>query len=253
MKIVVLATDSASTWMVVNALRVAHPEILVGLEQTSSRFSVLKNRMPKLGLAKVMGQLFFMLYLPLLRWRSRARLAQLIGAAKLSVERPTDQMVTKFESANSAVCQAWLQQIAPDVVVVNGTRILSRETLSACHAVFLNTHCGITPAYRGVHGAYWALARGDAANAGVTVHVVDAGIDTGDIAYQQSIEIDEQDNFVTYPVLQYVAAIPLLMKALGEVAAGKLQTYRRGDLHSTLWYHPTLWQYIWTRIRRGVR
>jgi methionyl-tRNA formyltransferase len=253
MKIAILATDSASTWIVVNALKASYSDIWVVLEQPVSRFRLLRNRMRKLGRVAVLGQLFFMLYLPLLRWRSRTRLAQLIRTGGLSTTRPADPMVSEFESANSSACHARLRELAPDVVVVNGTRILSRETLSACSAVFLNTHCGITPAYRGVHGAYWALAQGDAAHAGVTVHVVDPGIDTGNIVYQQRVEMDQHDNFVTYPVQQYVAAIPLLLAALRDVSAGKLKTYRREDLTSALWYHPTLWQYMWTRLLRGVR
>ena len=51
--------------------------------------------------------------------------------------------------------------------------------LEAVPAVFLNTLAGITPSYRGVHGAYWALVQRQPDACGVTVHLVDAGIDTG--------------------------------------------------------------------------
>jgi len=69
----------------------------------------------------------------------------------------------------------------PDVVVVNGTRIIAEKVLHSVPATFLNTHSGITPLYRGAHGGYWALVKKDRANCGVTIHVVDAGIDTGGI------------------------------------------------------------------------
>mgnify|MGYP003330073050 CR=1 FL=1 len=52
----------------------------------------------------------------------------------------------------------------PDVIIVNGTSILSQSVLDSCNALFLNTHCGITPKYRGVHGAYWALVNNDNEN-----------------------------------------------------------------------------------------
>jgi phosphoribosylglycinamide formyltransferase-1 len=253
MKIVVLAAESASTWIIVNALRANYPDLRVCIEKPVSRFVLLRNRMRKLGLVNVIGQMLFMLCLPMLRQLSKRRIAQLTSSAGLSAAPPTDLVCTRFDSVNSEACREWLRSATPDAVVVNGTRILSRETLTACPAVFLNTHCGITPAYRGVHGGYWALAQGDPAHAGVTVHVVDAGIDTGDIAYQMAIKIDRQDNFLTYPVRQYVAAVPLMKAAIEDVRTGNLKTYKRDDLPSALWFHPTLCQYLLTRLRRGVR
>lgn len=253
MKVIVLATDSASTWIVVNALRVNYPHLVVGLESPISRYRLLRNRVTRLGFNKVIGQLFFILYLPILKMTSRSLIKKILRLANLSTVRPLDLIVSEFESANSAVCHEWLQRQAPDVVIVNGTRILSHKTLTACSAVFLNTHCGITPAYRGIHGGYWAFANGDSAHAGVTIHIVDDGIDTGGIVYQKEIEIGPNDNFLTYPVRQYIAAIPLLQNALRDVSEKKLRTYSRSDLPSSIWYHPTIWQYFVTRLLRGVR
>ena len=107
------------------------------------------------------------------------------------------------------------------VVVVNGTRIIARRVLEASDAVFINTHCGITPEYRGVHGGYWALYRSDPENCGVTVHLVDPGIDTGGILAQQRIEPGPHDNFVTYPYLQLAAGLPLLVEAVGSALEGR--------------------------------
>jgi folate-dependent phosphoribosylglycinamide formyltransferase PurN len=72
-----------------------------------------------------------------------------------------------------------LKAINPDLVIVNGTRIISKKVLSSINSKFVNIHVGITPKYRGVHGTYWALVNNDVENSGVTVHFVDEGIDTG--------------------------------------------------------------------------
>jgi methionyl-tRNA formyltransferase len=85
----------------------------------------------------------------------------------------------------------------PSVVLVMGTRLIEEDTLRAANAPFVNYHAGITPKYRGVHGAYWARATGDAANCGVTIHFVDTGIDTGAILYQERIVPEPRDNFST--------------------------------------------------------
>lgn len=253
MKIAVLAQDSASTWMMVNALRSVWPNISVMIEQPVSRRVLLERRAKRLGAWPVLGQVLFMALVPLLGAGARKRRENLISGAGLRAERPNDVAISECASVNSVACIAWLREQQPDVVVVNGTRIISADVLAATAAPFVNTHCGITPAYRGVHGGYWALYRNDRANAGVTVHLVNTGIDTGDILYQQAIEIDADDNFVTYPVKQYIAGIPLMVKAIGDIAAGRLRTFKRDDLASTLWHHPTLWQYLYARAFRGVR
>ena len=239
--------------MLVNALRVEYPNLQVALEKSMARWPMMKRRMARVGVWTVLGQALFMLYLPVLRRLNRARTQELIDDAHLSTRQPSELAIQQFDSANSDECIAWLATEKPDVVVLNGTRIVSPAVLGACTAAFLNVHCGITPAYRGVHGGYWALHQRQPDNAGVTVHVVDAGIDTGDIVYQAVIDVDARDNFLTYPVKQYIAGIPLMRQALADVAAGCLRTRRRNDLKSAIWQHPTCWQYLAARWLRRVR
>lgn len=252
MKVIVLATDSDSTWMLVNAIRAECPSLQLACETPVSRWLLLKRRIRRAGIAVVLGQFLFMLLLPVLRRTRRTAVRQMIEQAGLSTRRDA-VAIRRFESVNSPECIAWLALEQPAVVILNGTRIVSREVLQCCQAVFLNTHCGITPAYRGVHGAYWALYRNDPLNAGVTIHVVDEGIDTGGIISQARIEVEPGDNFATYPVKQYVAAIPLMRAALAALRRGELVTTSRPDLSSAVWQHPTLWQYLRGRWQRGVR
>ena len=73
---------------------------------------------------------------------------------------PVDGRVIRVPSVNSGKARRALREFSPQVVVVNGTRIICNETLCAVDAPFINTHAGITPLYRGVHGGYWALREG---------------------------------------------------------------------------------------------
>ncbi|MGZ5790511.1 MAG: formyl transferase, partial [Burkholderiaceae bacterium] len=251
--IVVLAQESTSTWMMVNALRETYPDLKVFLEQPVSRLTLLRRRAARIGVWAVFGQVLFMLLVPFMCRSGRKRNKELIAEAGLSTNPPPDITIVRGESVNSEDCIAWLTQERPDVVVVNGTRIISAKVLDACSALFLNTHCGITPAYRGVHGGYWALYKGEPENMGVTVHLVNSGIDTGDIVYQETARVDGADNFLTYPVKQYIAGIPLMRKAIADIASSRLQTFLRTDLSSKLWHHPTIWQYLSAYFTRKVR
>jgi len=154
-------------------------------------------------------------------------------------------------SVNSPECIGHLQRLQPQAILVVGTRIIDREVLRAIDAPFINYHAGITPKYRGVHGGYWAKAEGDQHNFGVTVHLVDEGIDTGGVLYQGRLAPTAQDNYSTYPYLQLAAALPLLERAARDAEAGTLRT-QKVDLPSRLWSHPTLWHYIKTGWRSGV-
>jgi methionyl-tRNA formyltransferase len=115
----------------------------------------------------------------------------------------------------------------------------------------INFHSGINPKYRGQAGGYWALASGDPDNAGVTVHLVDEGVDTGAVLYQARFSATPQDNFITYFYIQAGTARPLVIKAIEDALSGQLRP-AKVDLPSQQFYHPTLWQYLWTAWAKGV-
>jgi methionyl-tRNA formyltransferase len=107
--------------------------------------------------------------------------------------------------------------------------------------------------YRGVHGAYWALADGAPHACGVTVHLVDAGIDTGGILEQALIRPTARDNFVTYPLLQTAAALPLLQRVIRRGLKGALVVQPNPEGKSALRSHPTLLEYFWRCARDCVK
>ena len=60
------------------------------------------------------------------------------------------------------------------------------DTLS--ESIFINIHYALFPKYRGVHSIVWAIMNGES-SVGVTVHLMDEGLDSGPIIWQESIEI----------------------------------------------------------------
>jgi folate-dependent phosphoribosylglycinamide formyltransferase PurN len=158
-------------------------------------------------------------------------------------------------SVNDEGVVALLRSVQPDVVVVHGTRIISARVLASAGCPIVNMHAGITPRYRGVHGGYWALAEQHPGWVGTTVHLVDAGIDTGGILAQATFEVSAQDTIATYPDLHLVHGLPLLAAQIERVMAGLELTPLSTSLApgTGLYYHPTLWGYLWLRWRDGVR
>ena len=249
-----LAGAGPSTWIVANALAREHAGLTVVIEQREPRAALLRRRARKLGLPTVAGQVMFQLWGKIGARRADARVREIMDGAGLDDTPMEPGRYRRVASANDPSVASLIVGAEPDVVVVNGTRILSRavlDTIGAIGVPVLNTHAGITPAYRGVHGGYWARAQGDMARCGVTVHMVDAGVDTGAVVAQATIAPGPRDNFFTYPMLQMAAAMPLLLKAVREARGGPLGTLQTGG-ESRQYYHPTLWGYVATGLGRGV-
>lgn len=253
-RVVLLAGDGPSTRAVYHRLAHEFPGMHVVLEGGVSTRQFLRRRLKKLGLVTVAGQVLFVgLVGRALRRSAEGRVRQIMQEHGLD-DRPIDGPVTRVSSVNSPEAREALRALEPQVVVVNGTRIIGRETLSCVSAPFINTHAGITPAYRGVHGGYWALAEGTPELVGTTVHLVDEGIDTGTILEQATFAVTPADSFATYPYLHTAAGLPPLVRAVHDALEGTLEPKReRHGLPSVLRTHPTLWGYLARRVLRGVR
>jgi methionyl-tRNA formyltransferase len=66
------------------------------------------------------------------------------------------------------------------------------DTLSV--STFINIHYALFPKYRGMHSIVWAIINGET-SVGVTVHLMDEGLDSGPILWQKSIEILEKTSW----------------------------------------------------------
>ena len=77
----------------------------------------------------------------------------------------------------------------PDLIVLAGfMRVLPRSFVDRYYPRIINLHPSLLPKFPGAHAVRDALAAG-ADETGSTIHIVDAGIDTGPIIAQQSLSI----------------------------------------------------------------
>lgn len=247
-RLVMLAGKGTSTDILYNSLKDEYEIEALILENRVPRKEFLKKRIKKLGLWKVSGQVLFQLSIAkYLNASSGKRKKEIFKQYNLDDSPPLLDKIIYLDSVNGPECISLLKKINPELIIVNGTRIISKKVLDAVPVKFINIHAGITPKYRNVHGAYWAIVNNDSDNCGVTVHLIDPGIDTGNIIYQKMIKVTEKDNFATYPFLQLAEGIILLKKALSDIFSGNF-FFVENKLESKIWHHPTLWQYIYHRV-----
>lgn len=253
-RLVLLAGQWDTTPIVYNFLQKHFDVAHVVMEQPVSKKIFLKNRAKRLGFMIVIGQILFSaLVAKPMRRLSNKRVREILTQYSLNKTIIPAEKTTNVVSVNSQESMNKLKSLQPDLIVVHGTRIISKKVLTSLTGTsFLNIHAGITPRYRGSHGAYWALLNNDKENCGVTVHLVDAGIDTGNILQQKEILPTTKDNFTTYPYLQLAEGLLLLKQVIPEVLHCTIRP-QKNTLDSRLWHHPTLWGYLYNRLRRGVK
>jgi phosphoribosylglycinamide formyltransferase 1 len=89
---------------------------------------------------------------------------------------------------------AALAQHRPDLVVSAGfMKLVGPAVLDAFGGRLINTHPALLPAFPGAHAVRDALAAGVAVT-GATVHVVDAGLDTGPVIARREVAVRPDDD-----------------------------------------------------------
>lgn len=114
-------------------------------------------------------------YQSVFEFAAQKGLARLRGRAK---DTPVLDAVTAF---------------APDLIWITDYRyLLPSSLLALSHGRAINLHPSLLPKYRGRAPVNWALINNEK-TVGLTAHVIDEGMDTGNIAYQLGLEVAPDD------------------------------------------------------------
>ncbi|MEZ0363899.1 phosphoribosylglycinamide formyltransferase [Mycobacterium sp. pUA109] len=109
---------------------------------------------------------------------------------------------------------------APDFVVSAGfMKILGPQFLSRFPGRILNTHPALLPAFPGAHAVPEALEYGVKVT-GCTVHLVDAGTDTGPVLAQQPVPVFDNDDEATLHERIKVVERQLLVDVVAALVTG---------------------------------
>ncbi|MCF7553206.1 phosphoribosylglycinamide formyltransferase [Pseudonocardia sp. WMMC193] len=109
----------------------------------------------------------------------------------------------------------------PDLVVCAGfMRILGAAFLDGIGCPIVNTHPALLPAFPGAHAVRDALAHGVKVT-GSTVHLVDAGVDTGPILAQEAVPVLPGDTEATLHDRIKITERRLLLSTVAELCNGE--------------------------------
>ncbi|WOE74410.1 formyl transferase [Alterisphingorhabdus coralli] len=85
-----------------------------------------------------------------------------------------------------------LRALEPDLFIHAGAGILRAPLLAIPKLGTMNAHMGLLPRYRGMNVAEWSVLEGQ--QVGCTVHLLDPGIDTGDIIATRNVDVADCDS-----------------------------------------------------------
>jgi methionyl-tRNA formyltransferase len=108
-----------------------------------------------------------------------------------------------------------LENVKPELIVaVHLRKILHEEIFSQAARGAINVHPSLLPRYRGLSPQHQAILHGDD-ESGVTVHFIDADVDTGEIIVQKKFPVSEDDYIVDVQVKMLAIYKKIVVEALG--------------------------------------
>jgi len=107
----------------------------------------------------------------------------------------------------------WVKSRLPELIVLAFvTDIIPKAIIDIPKYKAINYHPSLLPKYRGGSAINWAIINGET-ETGVTIHYIDAGIDTGDIIIQERVPISPED---TVASLYFDRLYPIGVKMIAE-------------------------------------
>ncbi len=113
-----------------------------------------------------------------------------------------------------------------DFIISYGYRhILKEDILNLLPGKIINLHISYLPYNRGADPNFWSFVENTPK--GVTIHLIDKGLDTGDILVQEKLDLSEEETLRTsYEKLQN-AILELFKKNWKKIKTGKIKPVKQ--------------------------
>jgi len=166
----------------------------------------------------------------------------------------SDQIIFVTDYDKVEVSDLILKQ-KPDFIIIHTPFWVSKKIRDLVGGRVLGGHPGITQKYRGIHSPFWAIYNNDLKNIGYTVFWVTNGVDSGEIIDQGFIKPNKDDSYISLSwrgMKEIALSLPRIIKKYeysNEIVSKKNNSISK----NTLYYHPTIFNYIYYRYKSNVR
>jgi methionyl-tRNA formyltransferase len=133
----------------------------------------------------------------------------------------------------------WVKSRLPEVIVLAFvTDIVPKAMIDIPKYTAINYHPSLLPKYRGGSAIHWAIINGET-ETGVTIHYIDAGIDTGDIIIQERVPISPEDTVASlYFERLYPIGVRMIAETVRMIGEGKAPRIKQDDSQAS--YQPVI-------------
>jgi len=162
-----------------------------------------------------------------------------------------------IKTINTPETIAILKQAGVEALIVYGTTMIKPPLLDEYPGRMVNMHLGLSPYYRGNATNFYPLVNNEPEYVGVTIHHIDAGIDSGDIIHHGRADIVAEDMPHTLGCKTIQVGIDLMIQTMRELAAGTLKSVPQWDVPNTHLckrkdYHPSQVVRLYELIEDGL-
>lgn len=114
------------------------------------------------------------------------------------------------------------KEFEPDIILsLQFKQILKKELLEIPRLGSLNLHFSLLPKYGGVYPGNWAILNREE-KAGVTLHFMDEGVDTGDLIAQKEVLIDNDETARSLYDKSTLVGVTLFKEMYPSIREGKI-------------------------------
>lgn len=139
------------------------------------------------------------------------RALKIANASRIPNWHGRARQVVHVHDINASASSEALARLAPEITVLAQSGIV-RDPILRAGGVVLNAHPGLIPAYRGVDVVKWALL--DRQPVVVSLHIVDAGVDTGPVLRTQIVPVYSDDSIASVAHRATEISIAMLVDAV---------------------------------------
>jgi methionyl-tRNA formyltransferase len=127
-----------------------------------------------------------------------------------------------------------LRGLAPEaIVIIAYGQIIPARLLNIPKYGWINLHASLLPKYRGAAPIHWAIVNGEK-RTGTTTMRIDAGMDTGEMLYQEELAIGEDETAPELAGRLAEAGAPLMVKTLRGLVAGTVKPRAQNHAEATV-------------------
>jgi len=130
----------------------------------------------------------------------------------------------KFSSKQqwSEVLESNINHLKPDLIVLAGfMKILPESFINRFSPKIINLHPSLLPSFPGAHAVRDALQSGEK-QTGCSIHVVDAGVDTGPVIRSRQVDILPDDDEGSLHERIKIQEQAMLVEVVRDIAEGKI-------------------------------